>query len=567
MDEYKKVELDDVLEKEINIFNLSWNTLSNNCKLIKEYSTFIQNYLDTMNQYYMSLTELNATFPKFSSEYSENEFDSIINNIGQILQSSIQNQLNYLLIFLSQSQALIHSLNQSISQATDFAEKSKRINEAVYSNIKKLSDGYHKEYISMINSFENLEDKFVDNYIKKSYKNNDIKEDDENSLKNYVMIAKKLENYVINFNKDEVRNYIDEYNKNLKEINYYRDSLNKNFYDCILNIINNLIEYFNNLINETHINNTLLNENIENDDIFNFQITEKEVNSIIFKLFNSKKYNIKIIHNTIINYEQSIDEKLENDLQNLKFILSEEDIYNIIKQIYNYDFISINKSEYILEKEKEKLKILDLTKKLLSYDLNKDQDKLITDEEKNTLNNMLNDNDEYILYFLSVLNQFRTKSIYEMPKKIFDIITNIFQKSLKQMEKNKNLEIGEDIVTLSFSFFTLKGKERYYFGDAIKKNKIFKSQKFWNDYINKHIEKDLRRINKTIDNKEETIKKINNKNINDILLSKILPSADTMSKFGLNKKEIINIIEPLMDKYQMEKKSKESLLSLVKNQI
>ena len=104
----------------------------------------------------------------------------------------------------------------------------------------------------MIKSFENLEDKFVDNYIKKSYKNNDINEDDDNSLKNYVKIAKKLENSMINFNKDEIRNYIDEYNKNLKEINYYRVLLNKNFYDFDLNIINNLINYLNNLINETH---------------------------------------------------------------------------------------------------------------------------------------------------------------------------------------------------------------------------------------------------------------------------------------------------------------------------
>ena len=40
-----------------------------------------------------------------------------------------------------------------------------------------------------------------------------------------------------------------------------------------------------------------------------------------------------------------------------------------------------------------------------------------------------------------------------------------------------------------------------------------------------------------------------------------------MSKFELDKKVILNIIEPLMDQYQMKQKSKESLLSLVQNQI
>ena len=563
MEEY---ELDDIIGKKMNIFNLSWNTLNNNCRKLEEYSKFIQKYLDTLNQYFMSLTELNVTFPKFSSEYSENEFDPIIKNIGQILQSSIQNQLNNLLIFLSQSQALVHSLNQSILQTTNFIKKAKEINENVYSNIKRLNDNYHKEYTSMINSFENLENKLVENYIKIHYKYSDISENDENSLKNCVLISKKLENSLINFNKDKIRNYIEQYNSNLKDIKYNRDILNKNYYDCILSIMNNLIEYFNNLMNEIHANISLLNEYNENEDIFDFQISEKEVNSIIFKLFNSKKYNIKIIHNTIINYKQTTNEN-QNNLRNLTFILSEEDIYNIIKEIYNYDFISINKSDYVLENEKEKLKILDLTKKLLSYNLHKGQVKSITEEEIKELNNILNDNDDYILYFLSVLNQSRAQSIYEMPKKIFDIITNIFQKSLKQMEKNKNLEIGVNIITLSFSFFMKEGKEKYYFGDIVKKNKIFNSSKFWNDYTNKQIENDLKRINIIKNTNKNISDEISNKNIYDILLSKILPSADTMSKFGLEKKEIINIIEPLLDKYQMKQNSKQSLLSLIKNQI
>ena len=553
MEEY---ELDDIIGKKMNIFNLSWNTLNNNCRKLEEYSKFIQKYLDTLNQYFMSLTELNVTFPKFSSEYSENEFDPIIKNIGQILQSSIQNQLNNLLIFLSQSQALVHSLNQSILQTTNFIKKAKEINENVYSNIKRLNDNYHKEYTSMINSIENLENKLVENYIKIHYKYSDISENDENSLKNCVLISKKLENSLINFNKDKIRNYIEQYNSNLKDIKYNRDILNKNYYDCILSIMNNLIEYFNNLMNEIHANISLLNEYNENEDIFDFQISEKEVNSIIFKLFNSKKYNIKIIHNTIINYKQTTNEN-QNNLRNLTFILSEEDIYNIIKEIYNYDFISINKSDYVLENEKEKLKILDLTKKLLSYNLHKGQVKSITEEEIKELNNILNDNDDYILYFLSVLNQSRAQSIYEMPKKIFDIITNIFQKSLKQMEKNKNLEIGVNIITLSFSFFMKEGKEKYYFGDIVKKNKIFNSSKFWNDYTNKQIENDLKRINIIKNTNKNISDEISNKNIYDILLSKILPSADTMSKFGLEKKEIINIIEPLLDKYQMKKNSKQ----------
>ena len=287
-----KIKVDDILEREINISNLSLNTLTSNCKALEEYSNFIQKYLDVINQYYMSLTELNATFPNFSSS-SENELDSIIKNIGEILSSTIQKKLNNLLIFLSQSQVLIHSLNQSISYSMNFLENSKKINENVFSNIKTLNNNYYKEYESMINVFEKLENKIIENYIKKHYnKDKEIDENDENILKNCVASAKKAEESFLNFNKEEIRKYINDYNNNLKNIQNNRNILNKNFYECILNIINNLIEYFNNLLNEMHnenqINNPILNESNENEDLFNFNITEKEVNTIIFKLFNSK---------------------------------------------------------------------------------------------------------------------------------------------------------------------------------------------------------------------------------------------------------------------------------------
>ena len=565
MENNNNIEVEEIMEKELDIFNISWNTLNSNCKVLEEYSTFIQKYLDVMNQYYMSLTELNSEFPNFFSESYEFNYESSIKNISKILSSSIQIQLNNLLIFLSESQALIHSLNKVIAQCKKFIQFSKKINENIFSKIKSLYKNYHKEYLSMIDSFENLEKKLIKNYIKNHY--NIGEEINENDLKNCVEMTKKKENSLINFNKDEIKNDINEFNKNMDNIRNNRNDLIKSLYECIFSIINNLSIYINNLLieinNEKDLNSNYLNENDENEEIFDFQITEKEANSIIFNLFNSKKYNIKILKNEIINYSNPNNSNELDKVENSKFLLSEGDIFNIIKEIYNYDFISLNTSEYDLEIEKEKLKILDLTKKLLSYDFKLEKMEIITDDEIKILNNMLNDNEEYILYFLSVLNLFRTKGIYEMPKRVFDTITNIFQQSLKTVENNKNIEIGEEIVILSFSFFKIEGKERYYFGDIIKNDKFFKSSFFWKDYITNQIEKDLKRIH-------DDGKKMNEdyeKNMDVILLSKILPSADTMSKFGFKKENIIKIIEPLMDQYEMNPKSKESLLSLVNNQI
>ena len=166
MEDDDKVDSANIMEREMNIFNISWNSLNNNCKVLEQYSSFIQNYLDIMNQYYMSLTELNSKFPNFSQEFSENEFDTIIKNISQIFSASIQIQLNNLLIFLSKSQSLVHSLNQSITQSKNLIENFKKLNETIYYNIKTLNNNYHKDYLLLINSFQNLENKLVENYVK-----------------------------------------------------------------------------------------------------------------------------------------------------------------------------------------------------------------------------------------------------------------------------------------------------------------------------------------------------------------------------------------------------------------
>ena len=184
-------EIEDIMEKEIDAFNSSWNTLNNNCKELEKYSKFIQKYLDIINQYYMSLTELNAVFPNYSSsEFSDFEYDSNKKNFGNIFSLTIQIQLKNLLIFLSQSQSSIHSLNQTIIQSRKFLQNSKKINENIFSNITTLFNNYHKEYLSMINSFENLEKKLIENYIKINY--NVGEEINENELKNYVAISKKM---------------------------------------------------------------------------------------------------------------------------------------------------------------------------------------------------------------------------------------------------------------------------------------------------------------------------------------------------------------------------------------
>ena len=95
-----------------------------------------------------------------------------------------------------------------------------------------------------------------------------------------------------------------------------------------------------------------------------------------------------------------------------KLFLSEEDVYNIVSKIYNYDFKMLNKSDYNLDIEKEKLKVSELAAKLLSFNKEKNINEIITDEEVNELFESLKDRETFLKFFI-MLNNYRTTGKYE----------------------------------------------------------------------------------------------------------------------------------------------------------
>ena len=453
MEQNSNIDINEIFEREINTFTLSWNSLNDSKNILEEYSSFLQKYLDIINTYYMSLTELKTSFPKSCISQSDLEVDDIMKKISQFFISFIENQLNNLLLFLSNTQTILFSLNQLISNLKIILEKTKEKNKIIFENIKILNDKYYNEYSLMINSFENLENKIVKNYIANKY--NQIRENDcdtevnENSVKNCVSISKNLEKSFLNFKIDEIILYISDYNNNMDEIINNKILYNKEFNNCIMNIINCFNEYFTNSIsnihNELFEKEDFLNIDLNENDL-NYKINEKEINSIIYNIFNSKKYNIKILKDNLILINEEKDKtitnnKNKNKKKQQKIFLSEEDKYNIIKEIYNYDFKSISKEEYNLDKEQEKLKIYELAKKLLSYDKKKDIKESINEDEIKALYNILkinNNNDDNISYFLLQLYQFRADGKLEMPQRVFDIINNIIENCLNEIFIDKS---------------------------------------------------------------------------------------------------------------------------------
>jgi hypothetical protein len=219
MEQNSKMDINKLLEEEIKIINSSMDSLSYSKKILQQYSSFIQKYLDIINTYYMSLTELNASFPMNIFSSNDNELDEQMKNISQLFLSFIQSQLNDLINFLSVTQSTLFALDKSISSLDEIIQNAEEKNKNNFKNIKNLNDNYHNQYLLMINSFENLENKIVKRYISNKYREKvEYHGNDDNIIKNCVSISKKLENSFINFKKDEMKEYLYEYNNNLENI-------------------------------------------------------------------------------------------------------------------------------------------------------------------------------------------------------------------------------------------------------------------------------------------------------------------------------------------------------------
>ena len=109
-----------------------------------------------------------------------------------------------------------------------------------------------------------------------------------------------------------------------------------------------------------------------------------------------------------------------------------------------------------------------------------------------------------------------------------------------------------------------KDNTKIYLQKKIENNDIFKSKKFWEEFldycINKEIVKsvsnDVKNGNILKENRKDSEDKIRN-----IAFGRIAPYVKNMKDLGLDKESIIQIVFPKMEKYRMNK----DLIELIKN--
>ena len=88
----------------------------------------------------------------------------------------------------------------------------------------------------------------------------------------------------------------------------------------------------------------------------------------------------------------------------------------------------------------------------------------------------------------------------------------------------------------------------------------------WESLLNEMIANGINILE--IEVKQETslfTKEYKEKKIREVILTKLVPFTNNMSEFGINKETILNIINPIMDKYNLDENERAMVLSMVRN--
>ena len=174
-------------------------------------------------------------------------------------------------------------------------------------------------------------------------------------------------------------------------------------------------------------------------------------------------------------------------------------------------------------------KVKDFISKKVELMFNKTDDNF-SDEDKNQMIKYFQENDDYILFFLQLLNNDRAKGGEIFNINIFKYIGEIFKNINDIVLKKDNYKYFNYVSILSLTYFIQEGNTKKYVYECIKDNKKLKDLNFWQKYAKFIIKYETDKIPKEkeneINNKSEKLKLTG--------FANILAIVNNMVNFGLD---------------------------------
>ena len=501
-------------------------------------------------------------------------------------------------LFLSYYQNLSlfsESLGVCSISLKDKIEKTKTTINEIKSNYNKDKSKFEEKYSTfdtinkeMSAMYFDQEKNIVDFMIKSGPKIPRDKDEDDlilkifDSLDNQETMKNKFKG-LGNFGKA----FNDSYNEKFEKIKNATTAFYKDFESFMNSIFNFYKKSFFGPVRDfvTDKNNTQLkaehfNENL-NSVLKKIDQNYSEINFDIYKI-NTIKYNTKD--------ENHLSENGKNLMQIIrKKKFDEKDIFYVAQKMNNFEFV--DKKEYILDIEKEKIKLLEKLNKLFRYanknrvkknsenksnsnsednliDLNKNKVEEPNDEDFNYICKLMKKK-EYRDYLLTKLNNYRAEGSLEMPENVYNYFVKIFLEIMKYLveekEKDSVKELNIDytatryIFILSQTFYYKKDKEKIYLQNGIKNQKIFQSDEFWIKLLEYNIKQEMDKLasksQKKFDEKEKG---------KEICIMQILPYLSGFDGFGVSKEAVDKITNFFIKKYELNEESQKLIFEAIK---
>ena len=553
-------------KKDKDIFNSFTKQLRDDKKLLKFYSQNIQSFINLNIEHKKSLMKIINDIDKYSSE--EHQTFNFLKDFQIILNL----EHNFINNFLEKNESVFENLKKALDSNILIIRRFLSSMENIEENMKIKSEFMHGQNNYIVKCFQSMENAITEEYFINKYKfklnkDKDKGKEQNTSKEKLIDECHKIEKDFSFLSKEVdslIKKYVEKYNTEIIEIKNKMIDLYKSAKDGILNIIKNIKEIHNNSIisAETSFQN-LDKYNMDNKELIselelylNNPIKEEEFSYLL----QNKKYQFHILNKNEARLCKLFDYKVNKD--NLNLLINCKDIYNIMEEIYKYNFELIDKTNYNLGIEKVKLDIIEKIGKLFGYDFflfTKTKIEIFSEKELNNFIDIIFSNEEYIILFLSYLNNYRTKGKFNIDEEQFKILKIILCKISDYLIDHNNRNIYHPLIILSQTFYIIVDGKNYYLQSEIKNKEFFTKKEFWTDFLGNKINEELNQFDKQTN--DPNIKKDLNKDKKDeIILNKIISLIPSFTCFDLSKESINDILLFLINKFNIIDEEKKKMI-------
>ena len=261
---------------------------------------------------------------------------------------------------------------------------------------------------------------------------------------------------------------------------------------------------------------------------------------------SNKQLNNNYFGSTALNSNQFYDlveEEKEELFKRIVEKLNRDEIINIFEKIKNTN-IEINESDIkLIEYEKNYKKIKEVLVIIFNYP------EKYSENHKNSLISFFEEDTNYILYFIKLLNDHRTKGKFSISEFTFKYLGEIFKLLNNLILSKHNIQLFKYILILSQTYYNSseKDKKKIYLFSFIKDFPNYSDIQFWEDYLKELVNYDLRKAGKSDVNLDklnlENMNKGEKENMINCFFSNLLTTTKSMADFNLEKQFVKDFVE------------------------